>query len=195
MRTRGVVTVVAAVLALTAVGGCGDDEDGGGSTGVGGGGYGQSAGSGGRLMDTEPQGRPSAPTMADIEAFVSARTTCTDLHMEDVDSDYEDDPEAEQTGKLWGIKERAVCWDAKRMGVTLMSVDDMKSFQTQARRQESDWYLLGEDFAVTGGPTTTADLRGSGLLTLLCDPETQIPSGYTKEKGLVDGCTLTDFVS
>ncbi|MFD5217710.1 hypothetical protein [Streptomyces tendae] len=195
MRTRGVVTVVAAVLALTAVGGCGDDEDGGGSTGVGGGGYGQSAGSGGRLMDTEPQGRPSAPTMADIEAFVSARTTCTDLHMEDRDSDHEDDPEAESTGKLWGIKERAVCWDAKRMGVTLMSVDDMKSFQTQARQRGPAGYLVGEDFVVTGGPTTRADLRGSGLLALVCDPETEIPSGYTKEKGLVDGCTLTDFFS
>lgn len=115
--------------------------------------------------------------------------------MEDRDSDHEDDPEAESAGKLWGIKERAVCWDAKRMGVTLMSVDDMKSFQTQARRQSADWYLLGEDFAVTGGPATTADLRGSGLLALVCDPETQIPSGYTKEKGLVDGCTLTDFIS
>lgn len=33
MRTRGMVTVVAAVLALTAVSGCGDDEGGGGSTG------------------------------------------------------------------------------------------------------------------------------------------------------------------
>ncbi len=195
MRTRGMVTVVAAVLALTAVSGCGDDEGGGGSTGAGGGGYGQSAGSGGRLMDTGTQGPVSAPTMADIEAFVSARTTCTDLHMEDRDSDHEDDPEAESAGKLWDIKERAVCWDAKRMGVTLMSVDDMKSFQTQARRQSADWYLLGEDFAVTGGPATTADLRGSGLLALVCDPETQIPSGYTKEKGLVDGCTLTDFIS
>lgn len=94
-------------------------------------------------MDTGTQGPVSAPTMADIEAFVSARTTCTDLHMEDRDSDHEDDPEAESAGKLWGIKERAVCWDAKRMGVTLMSVDDMKSFQTQARRQSADWYLLG----------------------------------------------------
>ncbi|MET9353226.1 hypothetical protein ABZY14_09485 [Streptomyces sp. NPDC006617] len=113
MRVRSVVTAVAAVLALTAVSGCGGDEGGGESATAGGGGCGQCAGSGGRLMDTGTEGRPSAATMADTEAFVSARTTCTDLHMEDVDSDHEDDPEAESTGKLWGIKERAVCWDAK----------------------------------------------------------------------------------
>ncbi|PPS82132.1 hypothetical protein [Streptomyces sp. MH60] len=195
MRMRSVVTAGAAVLALTAVSGCGGDEGGGEGTAAGGGGYGQSAGSGGRLMDTETEGRPSAATMADIEAFVSARTTCTDLHMKDKDYDDEDDPEAESTGTLWGIRERAVCWDAKRNGITLMSVDDMKSFQTQARKRGPAGYLVGEDFVVTGGPTTRADLRGSGLLALVCDPETRIPSGYTKEKGLVDGCTLTDFIS
>lgn len=103
--------------------------------------------------------RPQAATMADIETFVSQRTTCTDLHMEDKDSEHEDDPEAVGVGKLWGIKERGVCWGDDRNGVTLMSVDDMKSFQTQAKKHEQDgWYLLGEDFVVTGaaprGPTS-----------------------------------------
>ncbi|MGW6063055.1 hypothetical protein [Streptomyces sp. NPDC055189] len=189
------VAIGTAVLALAAVSGCGSEEGGGRNSAADGSGYGQSAGSGGRLMDTEPKGRPGAATMADIETFVSQRTTCTDLHMEDKDYDDEDDPDAESAGKLWGIQERAVCWDAQRNGVTLMSVDDMKSFQTQARKRGPAGYLLGENFAVQGGPTTRTGLKGSGLLALVCDPETEIPSGYTKEKGLVDGCTLTDFIS
>lgn len=198
MRLRSMVAAGVAVLALTAVSGCGDDgggDEGGADDGWG---YGQSAGSGGggRLMDTETEGRPSAATTAEIETFVSGRTTCTDLHMQARDYDDEDNPEAEAAGELWGISERAICYDETRNGVTLMSVNDMKSFQTQAKKRASDgYYLLGEDFAVTGGPTTRANLRQSGLLALVCDPEVQIPSGYTKEKALVDGCTLTDFIS
>ncbi|MGX1480946.1 hypothetical protein RKD45_000022 [Streptomyces griseus] len=195
MRLRNVIAVGAAVLVLTTVSGCGSDEGGEKSSAAGGDGYGQSAGSGGRLMDTETNGRPSAGTMADIETFVSQRTTCTDLHPEDKDSDHEDDPDAESVGELWGIKERAVCWDIKRNGVTLISINDMKNFQTQAEKHGPAGYLLGEDFAITGGPTTRANLKDSGLLALVCAPETEIPSGYTKEKGLVDGCTLTDFIS
>lgn len=195
MRLRSTVAVGAAILALAAVSGCGSDE--GGGTGNAGDGYGQSAGSGGHLRDAEPIGPPSAATMADIETFVSQRTTCTDLHVKAKDDDDEDDPEAESTGRLWGIKERAVCWDAKGNGVTLMSIDDMKNFQAQAAKRGPAGYLVGKDFAVTGGPTTRADLKDSGLLALLCDPEAQaeIPSGYTKEKGLVDACVLTDFTA
>ncbi|WP_329206550.1 hypothetical protein OG893_19535 [Streptomyces sp. NBC_01696] len=194
MRLRCMVAAGAAVLALAAVSGCGGSAEGGGVPADG---DGQSAGSGGRLMDGGTDGhRPQAATMADIETFVSQRTTCTDLHMEDKDSEHEDDPEAVGVGKLWGIKERGVCWGDDRNGVTLMSVDDMKSFQTQAKKHEQDgWYLLGEDFVVTGGSTTRGDLKGSGILAFVCDPEDPIPSGYKKEKALVDGCTLTDFIS
>lgn len=193
MRLRGMAVVGAAALALMAVSGCGSDE--GGGTGASADGDGLSAGSGGRLRDAEPIGQPSAATMADIETFVSQRTTCTDLHVKNKDYDDEDDPEAESTGKLWGIKERAICYDAKHNGVTLMSIDDMKSFQTQAAKRGPAGYLIGKDFAVTGGPTTRANLKESGLLALICDPDTQIPSGYTNKKGLVDDCTLTDFIS
>ncbi|MGP3753969.1 hypothetical protein [Streptomyces sp. IBSNAI001] len=194
MRLRCMVAVGAAVLALTAVSGCGGSGSDGGDVPADG--DGQSAGSGGRLMDSETNGRLSFPTMADIETFVSQRTTCTDLHMEDKDSDHEDDPEAVGVGKLWGIKERAVCWDADGNSVTLMSVNDMKSFQVQSKKEETDgWYLVGEDFALTGGSTTRDNLKDSGVLALVCDPEEQIPSGYKQEKALVDGCTLTDFIS
>ncbi|WP_322984285.1 hypothetical protein [Streptomyces sp. S584] len=193
MRLRCMVVAGAAVLALAAVSGCGGSGEGGGVPADG---DGQSVGSGGRLMDSETNGRLSFPTMADIETFVSQRTTCTDLHMEDKDTEHEDDPEAVGVGRLWGIKERGVCWGDDRNGVTLMSVDDMKSFQTQAQKHEQDgWYLLGEDFVVTGGSTTRADLKGSGILAFVCDPEDPIPSGYKQEKALVDGCTLTDFIS
>ncbi|MCV2458071.1 hypothetical protein OEB94_02025 [Streptomyces sp. ICN988] len=115
MRLRSMVAAGVAVLALTAVSGCGDDGGGDEGGAADGWGYGQSAGSGG--------GDGS--------------------------------------------------W----------------------KRASGGYYLLGEDFAVTGGPTTRANLRQSGLLALVCDPKVQIPSGYTKEKALVDGCTLTDFIS
>ncbi|MFG2534436.1 hypothetical protein ACGFU4_04200 [Streptomyces sp. NPDC048511] len=193
MRLRCMVAAGAAVLALAAVSGCGGSGSGDGNVPADG--DGQSAGSGGRLMDSETNGRLSFPTMADIETFVSQRTTCTDLHMEDKDPEYEDDPEVVGVGKLWGIKERAVCWDADGNGVKLMSVDDMKSFQTQAEKLQHTGYLVGEDFAITGGSTTRDNLKDSGLLALVCDPEEQIPSGYKQEKALVDGCTLTDFIS
>ena len=144
MRLRSMVAAGVAVLALTAVSGCGDDGGGDEGGAADGWGYGQSAGSGGggRLMDTETEGRPSAATTAEIETFVSGRTTCTDLHMQARDYDDEDNPEA--AGELWGISERAICYDETRNGVTLMSVNDMKSFQTQAKKRASDgYYLLG----------------------------------------------------
>ncbi|MFI6647816.1 hypothetical protein ACIBI8_09295 [Streptomyces sp. NPDC050529] len=188
MRLRGWVFVAATVVALTAVSGCGGGSEDGAERSDG---YGQSAGSGGRLADAEPPPRPSAATMSDIETFVSQRTTCRDLHMED--SADEEDPEAPAVGKAWGIKERAVCWDDKGMGITLMSIGDMKTFQVQAKRHNSA-YLVGADFAIFARfDQPTNDLKDSGLLALVCDPETRIPSGYKREKALVDGCTLTDF--
>lgn len=135
MRLRSMVAAGVAVLALTAVSGCGDDGGGDEGGAADGWGYGQSAGSGGggRLMDTETEGRPSAATTAEIETFVSGRTTCTDLHMQARDYDDEDNPEAEAAGELWGISERAICYDETRNGVTLMSVNDMKSFRPRRR--------------------------------------------------------------
>lgn len=202
MRFGGMLAVGAVIVALATVSGCGNGDSGGIDSvgnGIGGegssgssDGYGQSAGSGGRLADAEPPPRPSAATMADLETFVSQRTTCADLHMED--SLDEDDPDAESVGKGWGIKERAVCWDEERNDVTLMSIDDMKAFQVQAKKHHDSGYLLGQDFAVTGHSVTTENLKDSGLLALICDAETRIPSGYKKEKALVDGCTLTDFI-
>lgn len=191
MRVRHTLAACAAAVALTVASGCGSDQEGRSSAD----GDGLSAGSGGRLMDGGTEGRPSAATMADVEAFVSRYTTCTDLHMQD--EDYEDAvlPNPEEAGIAWGIEERAVCFNLKRNSVRLMTITDMKSFQTRAK-EHGGGYLLGEDFAVASGTSATRnDLEDSGLLDLHCDPDTPIPSGYRKEKALVDGCTLTDFVS
>ncbi|MFE3515302.1 hypothetical protein [Streptomyces sp. NPDC059166] len=189
MRLRGMLVASAAIVVMAAAGGCGDGESGG--SGASNDGYGQSAGSGGRLMDAEPPGPPSAPTMADIETFVSRRTTCTGLEIRT----EPDDDIPEETGATWGIKERATCFNVKGNYVRLMAVDDMRSFQTQAKRVGGG-YLVGKDFAVDSHTSLTRDdFKDSGLLQLVCDPETQIPSGYKKQKALVEGCTLTDFIS
>ncbi|NEB41052.1 hypothetical protein G3I54_29790 [Streptomyces sp. SID14515] len=219
MRLRYMVVVGAAVLALTAVTGCGGDDgaDGngngsggavgssggsskGGSSGDGGDGaaddgYGQSAGSGGRLIDPDRDGPPSAPTMAAIEMFVLQYTTCTGLVMQEKDYEDSDFPYPEEAGATWGIRERAICFNDQRNSVRLMAIDDMKKFQTQAKKQGGE-YFVGKDFAVASGTSETrSDLRTSGLLMLACDPDEPIPSGYKQEKSLVDGCTLTDFIS
>ncbi|MEV6261295.1 hypothetical protein AB0M42_11160 [Streptomyces sp. NPDC051784] len=189
MRLRGMVVGSAAIVLMASVGGCGDGESAGG--GASNDGYGQSAGSGGRLMDAEPPGPPSAPTMADIETFVSQRTTCTDLEI----STEPDEDIPEETGATWGIKERAICFNVKGNYVRLMSIDDMRNFQTQAKRVGGG-YLVGKDFAVDSATSLTRDdFKESGLLQLVCDPEEQIPSGYKKQKALVEGCVLTDFIS
>ncbi|MFE6979581.1 hypothetical protein [Streptomyces griseus] len=210
MRLRYMVVVGAAVLALTAVTGCGGDDgaDGsgraggnsGGSSGDGGAGatddgYGQSAGSGGRLIDPDRDGPPSAPTMAAIEMFVTQYTTCTGLVMQEKDYEDSDFGYPEEVGATWGIRERAICFNDTRSSVRLMAIDDMKKFQTQAKKSGSE-FLVGKDFAVANGTSETrSDLRTSGLLMLACDPDEPIPSGYKQEKSLVDGCTLTDFIS
>ncbi|MFF3459587.1 hypothetical protein ACFYXH_35860 [Streptomyces sp. NPDC002730] len=171
MRTQRMAATAAVLVALATVSAC--QSGGSGGAGAGGGGSKDSA-------------LPSAGTMAEIEAFVAQRTTCRDLHLK------AEDPEAESVGSEWGVKERGICWDAKGMGITLLSVDNMKQFQTRAK-QRGGGYFMGKDFAIRQGRSAVEEgLKGSGLLYLSCKADAAIPSGYKKEPSLVDGCVLTD---
>ncbi|MFE6888043.1 hypothetical protein [Streptomyces sp. NPDC057694] len=186
MRFRNAVAVAAVALALTTASACDSGNGGGGDSSSSADGDGLSAGSGGRLMGDGSKGRPSAATMADIASFVSERTTCTNLF-----SDPKD-PEHESVGSEWGIKERGVCYDADRMGISLLAVNDMKAFQTRAKKRGGGYYV-GKDFAVySADPTTLDALQDSGLLYLSCEDPEKIPSGFTKEPALVGGCVLTN---
>ncbi|MFJ2899450.1 hypothetical protein ACIO87_31805 [Streptomyces sp. NPDC087218] len=130
---------------------------------------------------------PSAGTMAEIETFVSARATCLNLSVRP------NDPDQEWVGEEWGIKERGVCGDENQAGTNLLVVNDMKAFQTQAKKQRRA-YFIGKDFAVYAqGSTTKEALQDSGLLFLVCKDREKIPSGYKKEPALVNGCVLTDY--
>ncbi|MFF3842565.1 hypothetical protein [Streptomyces sp. NPDC001930] len=124
--------------------------------------------------------------MADIESFVGGRTTCTGMHLE------AEDPESESVGSEWGVKERGVCYDADKMGIRLLAVNDMKAFQTRAEKRGGG-YFVGKDFAVySPDQATIAALKESGLLYLFCEDPAGIPSGFKKEPALVDGCVLTN---
>ncbi|MER6730995.1 hypothetical protein [Streptomyces puniciscabiei] len=184
------MTVGAALGALAMTSACGGDKDSGGA-----GGAGLSADSGGPKGGGTGGGMPSAATMADIEAFVSQYPVCKDLYAEAKDPDA-DHPDDEAVGKMWGIKERAVCYNAHGDGISLLAVSDMKSLQTKAK-EFGGGYFIGKDFAVhTAASETKNDLKGSGLRYLACAaPDTPIPSGYEKERALVGGCSLTNYVS
>ncbi len=157
----------------------------------------QSSGSGSDGAETQSvggsdggkSGLPSARTMADIETFVAGRTTCTDMYLK------AEEPEEESVGSEWGIKERGVCYNDKKMSIRLLVIDDMKTFQARAK-ERGGGYFIGEDFAVyTATSRSRQDLKDSGLLHLFCEDTADIPSGYEKEPALVDGCVLTNHIS
>lgn len=106
---------------------------------------GDSRGSGSSTEEGEAgAGLPSAGTMAEIESFVSEHATCTSMSLRP------DDPDEEWVGKEWGIKERGVCYDENRAGINLLVVDDMKTFQAQAKKQRRA-YFVGRTLPSTPG--------------------------------------------
>lgn len=97
--------------------------------------------------------------MAEIESFVSEHATCTSMSLRP------NDPDEEWVGKEWGIKERGVCYDESRAGISLLVVNDMKTFQAQAKKQRRA-YFVGKNFAVyAGSPTLLTALQDSDCCT------------------------------
>ncbi|MCX4527025.1 MULTISPECIES: hypothetical protein [unclassified Streptomyces] len=170
-------------MALAALTGCGGDGE-------------TVAGGGGKSL-------PKAKDVAAMERFVSQYVTCADVETElpeysESRKGFKDVPK----GAGAGVKEQAYC---KSQGgpIALVAISDMKKFQLALKANEAagkDRYavaLVGEDFAVvpTGGDTMLA-LKSSGLLVASCSAKfnSEIPSGYTKNEGKVDGCVMTDFI-
>ncbi|MFA3873816.1 hypothetical protein ABS735_09040 [Streptomyces sp. MMCC 100] len=96
----------------------------------------------------------------------------------------------------WSIEERGVCEDASGRTITLLRTEDMADFQKAVKREGGRGLLVGRDFAVEPtGEESITQLLESDLMYLDCDPDDEVPSGYEKEKVLVEGCRLTKYVN
>ncbi|MFG2487641.1 hypothetical protein ACGFSI_33440 [Streptomyces virginiae] len=183
MRLSRTLTAGAALMALASLTGCG----GGGEA---------AAGSGGKSL-------PKAKDVAAMERFVNQYTPCTDLETNPPEgrhggTQFEDVPK----GAGAGVKEQMYC-DADRGHMALVAISDMKKFQQALKANDTAGKggdaaaLVGVDFAIvpTDGDTMHA-LKSSGLLLASCSAEfnSEIPSGYTKNKGKVEGCITTDYL-
>ncbi|MFE7933817.1 hypothetical protein ACFU6S_34895 [Streptomyces sp. NPDC057456] len=201
MRLRRAITIGALLLLSASMTACGGDDkgsansDGDGKTGA-------TAGSGkGDSSEAASTELPEASDMASVAYYLNQYGSCLDLtpgaeyddsSLADHDPAWGDDNMTRDPA--WGIKERAVCRDDYDDSSTLLLLSDMKKFQTSMHAKNYGSILIGKDFAVApGGAETIEDLKASGLVTLSCDPERQIPSGYKQEPAQVDGCVLTNY--
>lgn len=156
---------------------------------------------------------PASPaaTLAGAQAHVQRYTSCENLSADPNDGRV---PLSGYIGPGdWGITERGVCTDKKARGeVVLFLTPDMKAFQQAARdravklidegRLDTDLAsrtVVGKNFALTALKTATAvslvDPPNSDLRILTCNPDVFVPEGFKKEKALVEGCFLTDYVN
>ncbi|MEU9467753.1 hypothetical protein AB0D78_14030 [Streptomyces avermitilis] len=184
---RAVAGGAVALAALTALTGCGSDGDG-------------TSGAGPDKGGSQQAGLPEASDMASIAYYLNKYASCLDLttgEEYDASAEVEKNPawgEDEAEDPSWGIKERAVCTDKYSDAITLLTVPDMKKFQTAAKKDGHADFLIGQDFAIVPvDRRTIEELKASDLRYLTCDPDTRFPSGYEKKAGLVDGCVLSDY--
>ncbi|WP_037676812.1 hypothetical protein [Streptomyces griseus] len=190
MRIKRALAIGAALVALSAVGACGSDD---GNAGAGG-----AVASAGDTGQAGVGGLPKASDMASIASYLNEYTSCQDLATgDDYDADHGQDSAwgaQEAADASWAIKERGVCTDRSGHPIALLTVTDMKKFQTAAKTN-GDEFLVGADFAVVPvGDEAVRSLQQSGLRFLTCDADFSAPSGYEKEPGLADGCVLTNYV-
>ncbi|MGE7387555.1 hypothetical protein ACQKM2_18935 [Streptomyces sp. NPDC004126] len=159
---------------------------------------------------------PSAPaaagaapaTLAEAQAYVQKYTSCEDLSSDPNDSRV--NLNGFTPAGSSGITARGVCSDEKERGEIVISmVSDMKAHQQAEkdhitkRLDEGYWdaglydpVFYGKNFMAFPRKTGTAlALAKSDLRVLVCNPDFTVPEGYKKEKALVDGCVLTDFVN
>ncbi|MET7907974.1 hypothetical protein ACFYS7_08390 [Streptomyces avermitilis] len=172
---RAVISGPVALVALALLTGCGSDD---------------------KTKAADP-GLPSAAGMASVESFVTQHASCQHPRTGPAyDANHEGENDSwgveEAADPSWGIKERSVCTDESGHPVTLLTVPDMKKFQTAAKKN-GERFLVGRNFSVVPvGDATGQELTKSGLRFLTCDPGFTPPSGSRKEPGLVDGCVLSD---
>ncbi|WP_329412080.1 hypothetical protein OG802_19080 [Streptomyces sp. NBC_00704] len=193
MRIKRALAIGATLVALTAAAGCGSDDDAEKADGKS-----SATGTPGGSEGGADSGLPKAADLASIAYYVNKYTPCLDLQTGDeYDADHDGDKAAwgadEAADPSWGVKERGVCSDESGDPIALLSVADMKKFQTAAKA-DNERLVVGEDFAVVAvGSRAAQGLQKSGLKFLTCDPAFSAPSGFEKRPGLVDGCVLSDY--
>ncbi|MFK4221683.1 hypothetical protein [Streptomyces sp. NPDC019890] len=150
-------------------------------------------------------GLPVAGSMKAAFDYVATYSRCKDLGTRPDDERFYSGDSEKDAG--WGVTERGVCSTGHREEWTrIFMVSDMKKFQGAYKadlyKQFKDdpeaglngGFAIGQDFAVVAvGDDEVRGLGQSQLLILNCNPSFAVPSGYKKEKALVEGCVLTDF--
>ncbi|WP_327282580.1 MULTISPECIES: hypothetical protein [unclassified Streptomyces] len=162
---------------------------------------------GGAARPAAPAASPAAGPLAEAQRYVRQYTSCEELSAaaDDPRLPSDDPTEAGQ----WSVTERGVCSDKPEHGEIVLSVpSDMKEFQTRYKQYVMDKIaggdggyglesrvLVGKGFVATPTRTKTAlALVRSELRVLTCNPTFPVPKGYKREKALVEGCVLSDFV-
>lgn len=147
-------------------------------------------------------------TLEQAQVYVQRYASCEQMSTDPKDSRL---PLTEFTavGK-WSVTERGVCSDRVKNGeIIFYMYSDMRAFQEGYKQRvlakiasgDRNYglfsrVLVGKNFAVTPTETKTAlKLSRSDLRVLTCNPTASVPEGYKREKGLVEGCVLTDFVA
>ncbi|MEU9266218.1 hypothetical protein AB0E04_12305 [Streptomyces sp. NPDC048251] len=196
--SRSLVTGAATLALLTTLSGCGSDSESGskartGADSV----FGSDADSDGDSGQTTTGGLPRASDTESVASYLNRYTPCQGVVTGDeYDGGHDGDAWGtdESEDPAWGIEERAVCTDGSDRPIALLTVSDMKEFQTAAKAS-GDEFLVGEDFAVVPvGDEAIRSLQRSDLRFLTCDADLAVPSGFEKEPALVDGCVLTNYV-
>lgn len=196
--SRSLVTGAATLALLTTLSGCGSDSESGskartGADSV----FGSDADSDGGSGQTTTGGLPRASDTESVASYLNRYTPCQGVVTGDeYDGGHDGDAWGtdESEDPAWGIEERAVCTDGSDRPIALLTVSDMKEFQTAAKAS-GDEFLVGEDFAVVPvGDEAIRSLQRSDLRFLTCDADLAVPSGFEKEPALVDGCVLTNYV-
>lgn len=191
-RARRPQLLAALAMSATAVVALAACDSGGSST---------DAGTDGTNSATAGSALPKASDMASIASYLNQFGSCLNLtpgQEYDASDENEKNPawgEDEAADSTWGIGGRAVCTDRYSDAIALLSVPDMRTFQTAAKKDGHAGFLVGKDFAVVPvDARTVQDLSASGLRYLTCDRDFTAPSGYEKQPALVDGCVLSTYV-
>ncbi|MEU3914268.1 hypothetical protein [Streptomyces sp. NPDC029721] len=166
------------------------------------------AATGGASAQASPSAAGAAPaTLTEAQAYVQKYTSCDNLSTGPADR-------VNLAGYApvgaWSVTDRGICSDTKEQDEIVISmVSDMKIHQQAykdhiTKRLDEGYWDAGlydpvfytKTFTVSAQKTGTAlALAKSDLRVLVCNPDFSVPEGYKKEKALVDGCVLTDFVN
>ncbi|MET9960121.1 hypothetical protein ABZ128_13885 [Streptomyces sp. NPDC006326] len=190
-RMPRILAPIAALACLAALSACKGGADGARPAGTG---------------TASGQAAPEGP-LAEAQRYVRQYTSCEDLSAAPDDPRLPSD-DLTKAGQ-WSVTQRGLCSDKPEHGEIVLSIpSDMKEFQTRYKQYVMDKIaggdgayglnsrvLVGKGFVATPTRTRTAvALVRSDLRVLTCNPTAPVPKGYKREKALVEGCVLSDFV-